>query len=195
MVYAIDGRERWLVHNYMKPGEGDFDAVDRDACLRTILGVDADFNYEIISKEDWYGRRLIAEQVPRPLRFHRRRCRPYLGALCRLRHERRHCGRHEPVVAAGRPSQRLGAAVHSRCLRGGALADHQPGFAVCDVACGSRNPPPRRGARRDRGCGAGRASACAARGRASHLRDQRPAICLRRPQFRHLLRSLADHRL
>ena len=33
MVYAIDGRERWLVHNYMKPGEGDFDSVDRDACL------------------------------------------------------------------------------------------------------------------------------------------------------------------
>ena len=62
MVYAIDGRERWLVHNYMKPGEGDFDAVDRDACLRTILGVDADFNYEIISKEDWYGRRLIADK-------------------------------------------------------------------------------------------------------------------------------------
>ena len=26
MVYAIDGRERWLVHNYMKPGEGDFDS-------------------------------------------------------------------------------------------------------------------------------------------------------------------------
>jgi 2-polyprenyl-6-methoxyphenol hydroxylase-like FAD-dependent oxidoreductase len=60
MVYAIDGRERWLVHNYMKPGEGDFDEVDRDACLRTILGVEDDFNYEIISKEDWYGRRLIA---------------------------------------------------------------------------------------------------------------------------------------
>ena len=44
MVYAIDGRERWLVHNYMKPGEGDFDEVDRDACLRTILGVGADFD-------------------------------------------------------------------------------------------------------------------------------------------------------
>ena len=42
MVYAIDGRERWLVHNYMKPGEGDFDSVDRDACIRTILGVPAD---------------------------------------------------------------------------------------------------------------------------------------------------------
>ncbi len=62
MVYAIDGRERWLVHNYMKPGEGDFDEVDRDACLRTILGVEDDFNYEILSKEDWYGRRLIASK-------------------------------------------------------------------------------------------------------------------------------------
>jgi 2-polyprenyl-6-methoxyphenol hydroxylase-like FAD-dependent oxidoreductase len=62
MVYAIDGRERWLVHNYMRPGEGDFDSVDRDACIRTILGVGADFNYDIISKEDWYGRRLIADR-------------------------------------------------------------------------------------------------------------------------------------
>ena len=62
MVYAIDGRERWLVHNYMKPGEGDFDSVDRDACIRTILGVGADFKYDIISREDWYGRRLIANR-------------------------------------------------------------------------------------------------------------------------------------
>ncbi|MBR1196698.1 FAD-dependent oxidoreductase [Bradyrhizobium sp. AUGA SZCCT0240] len=62
MVYAIDGRERWLVHNYMKPGEGGFDEVDRDACLRTILGMEGDFNYEILSKEDWYGRRLIASK-------------------------------------------------------------------------------------------------------------------------------------
>jgi 2-polyprenyl-6-methoxyphenol hydroxylase-like FAD-dependent oxidoreductase len=62
MVYAIDGRERWLVHNYLKPGEGDFEQVDRDACIRTILGVGADFSYDIISKEDWYGRRLIAEK-------------------------------------------------------------------------------------------------------------------------------------
>jgi len=62
MVYAIDGSERWLVHNYLKPDEGGFDEVDRDACLRTILGVDNDFSYEIISKEDWYGRRLIASK-------------------------------------------------------------------------------------------------------------------------------------
>jgi 2-polyprenyl-6-methoxyphenol hydroxylase-like FAD-dependent oxidoreductase len=62
MVYAIDGRERWLVHNYLKPDEPDFDAVDRDWAIRTILGVDADFRYELISKEDWYGRRLMADR-------------------------------------------------------------------------------------------------------------------------------------
>jgi 2-polyprenyl-6-methoxyphenol hydroxylase-like FAD-dependent oxidoreductase len=62
MVYAIDGRERWLVHNYMKPGEPDFDSADRDGCIRTILGVGADFRYHVISKEDWVGRRLIADK-------------------------------------------------------------------------------------------------------------------------------------
>jgi 2-polyprenyl-6-methoxyphenol hydroxylase-like FAD-dependent oxidoreductase len=62
MVYAIDGVERWLVHNYMKPDEGEFDSVDRDACIRTILGVGPDFRYDIISKEDWVGRRLIADK-------------------------------------------------------------------------------------------------------------------------------------
>src|SRR6201994_1477181 len=62
MVYAIDGHERWLVHNYLRPNEDDFEAVDRDGCLRTILGVDADFKYEMISKEDWFGRRLISNK-------------------------------------------------------------------------------------------------------------------------------------
>jgi len=62
MVYAIDGRERWLVHNYLRPDEPDFDSVDRDACIRTILGVETEFKYDIISKEDWYGRRLIANR-------------------------------------------------------------------------------------------------------------------------------------
>src|SRR4051794_506190 len=62
MVYAIDGHERWLVHNYLKPGEGDFDSVDRDGCIRMILGVGDEFSYEIISKEDWFGRRLVANR-------------------------------------------------------------------------------------------------------------------------------------
>jgi 2-polyprenyl-6-methoxyphenol hydroxylase-like FAD-dependent oxidoreductase len=62
MVYAIDGRERWLVHNYLKADEADFDSVDRDGGIRTILGVGTDFRYDIISREDWYGRRLVANR-------------------------------------------------------------------------------------------------------------------------------------
>jgi 2-polyprenyl-6-methoxyphenol hydroxylase-like FAD-dependent oxidoreductase len=61
-VYAIDGRETWLVHVYLNSDVTDFDAVDRDAAIRTVLGVDRDFEYELLSKEDWIGRRLIADK-------------------------------------------------------------------------------------------------------------------------------------
>jgi 2-polyprenyl-6-methoxyphenol hydroxylase-like FAD-dependent oxidoreductase len=61
-VYAIDGRETWLVHKYLKLGEHEFDSVDRDWALRKILGVGADFSYEILRKEDWIGRRLVADK-------------------------------------------------------------------------------------------------------------------------------------
>jgi 2-polyprenyl-6-methoxyphenol hydroxylase-like FAD-dependent oxidoreductase len=61
-VIAIDGRERWMVFNYLKPNAPDFEAVDRDWAIRTILGVGPEFLYEILSKEDWYGRRLIANK-------------------------------------------------------------------------------------------------------------------------------------
>ncbi|MBO1113041.1 FAD-dependent oxidoreductase [Bordetella petrii] len=61
-MYAIDGRERWLIHNYLRDDEPDFESVDRDASIRAILGVDAGFRYDIISKEDWYGRRLVADR-------------------------------------------------------------------------------------------------------------------------------------
>lgn len=62
-VYAIDGRETFLLHNYLKPEETDFDSVDRDWAIRTILGVGADFRYEALSKEDWIGRRLVADRM------------------------------------------------------------------------------------------------------------------------------------
>jgi len=61
-LVAIDGRERWLLHNYLLRDEGGFDEVDRDACLRMLLGVGADFDYEILSNEDWIGRRLVADK-------------------------------------------------------------------------------------------------------------------------------------
>jgi 2-polyprenyl-6-methoxyphenol hydroxylase-like FAD-dependent oxidoreductase len=61
-LVAIDGRERWLLHNYLLPDEEDFASVDRDACLRGLLGVDDDFRYEVIREEDWIGRRLVADR-------------------------------------------------------------------------------------------------------------------------------------
>ena len=61
-VYAIDGKEIWLIHNYLLEGEDDFDAIDRDKSIRQILGVDASFEYEVLSKEDWIARRLVADQ-------------------------------------------------------------------------------------------------------------------------------------
>jgi 2-polyprenyl-6-methoxyphenol hydroxylase-like FAD-dependent oxidoreductase len=62
-LVAIDGKELWLVHNYLLPGERDFDSVDRDACIRLLLGVDASFAYELLAKEDWIGRRLVVDKL------------------------------------------------------------------------------------------------------------------------------------
>lgn len=61
-MFAIDGQGTWLVHNHLNAEEPDFDSVDRDWSLRQILGVAADFEYEVISKEDWVGRRLVANR-------------------------------------------------------------------------------------------------------------------------------------
>lgn len=59
-MFAIDGHSTWLVHNHLNADEPEFDSIDRDWSIRQILGVDADFDYEVISKEDWVGRRLVA---------------------------------------------------------------------------------------------------------------------------------------
>lgn len=62
-IYAIDGKEVWLIHNYLRDNEADFESVDRDWAIRTILGVDNDFEYEVMSKEDWFGRRLVSDKL------------------------------------------------------------------------------------------------------------------------------------
>ena len=62
-IYAIDGKEVWLIHNYLRDHEVDFEAVDRDWAIRTILGVGDDFDYEVMSKEDWIGRRLVSDRL------------------------------------------------------------------------------------------------------------------------------------
>ena len=61
-LIAIDGQELWLVHNYLLGHEEGFDSVDRDGCIRLLLGVDASFVYEMLANEDWIGRRLVADR-------------------------------------------------------------------------------------------------------------------------------------
>jgi 2-polyprenyl-6-methoxyphenol hydroxylase-like FAD-dependent oxidoreductase len=68
-MIAIDGRKRWLVFNPLVEGEDDPDTVDRDAAIRTLLGVDEDFEYEVIGKEDWVGPRLVADRMHRDRLF------------------------------------------------------------------------------------------------------------------------------
>jgi len=62
-LIAIDGKETWLVHNYLLAHEKDFESVDRDACIRLLLGVDETFEFELVQKEDWIGRRLVATHL------------------------------------------------------------------------------------------------------------------------------------
>src|SRR5262249_41505520 len=61
-VMAIDGKGTWLIHNFLYNDEPDYDSIDRDWAIRQILGVGPEFEYEVISKEDWVGRRLVADR-------------------------------------------------------------------------------------------------------------------------------------
>ena len=117
MVYAIDGRERWLVHNYMKPDEPDFDSVDRDWAhpdhSRRRLRISATSSSR---KEDWYGRRLIANKF-------RDRCVFIAGDAAHIWVPYAGYGMNAGIADAANLSWLLAAhlngwarAVHSRCL-------------------------------------------------------------------------------
>ena len=60
VVVAIDGDELWLVHRTLPAGAEDFEVLDADRSIRDVLGVGADFQYEVVSHQDWIGRRLVA---------------------------------------------------------------------------------------------------------------------------------------
>src|SRR3984885_14537751 len=62
VIMAIDGRETWTIHNYFYRGESDFDSVDRDWAIRMIIGAGPDFQYQVIAREDWFARRLVADR-------------------------------------------------------------------------------------------------------------------------------------
>jgi 2-polyprenyl-6-methoxyphenol hydroxylase-like FAD-dependent oxidoreductase len=60
-LFAIDGRERWLIHNWRPPTE-DLATLDRHRCIRQIVGADSTVPFEILAKEDWTGRRMISDR-------------------------------------------------------------------------------------------------------------------------------------
>jgi 2-polyprenyl-6-methoxyphenol hydroxylase-like FAD-dependent oxidoreductase len=60
LVFAIDGRERWIVHKFAEPGARM--SPDRERGVREILGVDRSFAFEIVRRDDWVGRRLLADR-------------------------------------------------------------------------------------------------------------------------------------
>ena len=62
ITIAVDGLETWNIQNYSSPGETGLDHLDRDWMIRSILGVGPDFDYELLSCENWIARRLVASK-------------------------------------------------------------------------------------------------------------------------------------
>ena len=60
LVFAVDGRERWIVHKFAAPGATM--SPDRERSVREILGVGPSFAFETLSSEDWVGRRMLADR-------------------------------------------------------------------------------------------------------------------------------------
>ena len=59
-VIAIDGEELWLLHRSV-PGS-DFEEVELDRSIQDLLGADHRVDYDVLSHEDWIGRRLVADR-------------------------------------------------------------------------------------------------------------------------------------
>ncbi len=193
-MFAIDGRETWLVHNYLRPEETGFDSVDRDRCLRDILGVGDDFEFRLLSKEDWIGRRLVADRF--------RRGRVFIcGDAAHIWVPFAGYGMNAGIADAMNLSWQLAGVLagwaHPDMLEAHE-AERQPiteqvsRYAMHTAQALAARP--RRGSRRrsrmpGRRATRSRAAFGAEAGRAEHA-----AILLRRAEFRVFLRSLADHR-
>jgi len=136
MVYAIDGRERWLVHNYISRAR----AIRRGSIATHPCAPSS--GWKPISNMRSSRTKTVRPPPDRPpvsrsLRLHRRRRRAYLGALCRLRHERRDCRRHEPVVAVAAHLNGWAPPAILDAYEAERWAVTSQVSRVCDVACGS----------------------------------------------------------
>lgn len=61
-VVAINGEDIWLLHRGMPNSTMAYEDLDFDQSIRDLLGVGKDLSYEVLSHEDWMGRRLVAER-------------------------------------------------------------------------------------------------------------------------------------
>lgn len=57
-VVAMNGDDLWAFHVWLPADAPAFDSVDQASAIRAAIG--ADLEYEILSTDDWYGRRLVA---------------------------------------------------------------------------------------------------------------------------------------
>ena len=194
VTMAVDGRETWNIQNFSYPGETGLDHLDRDWVIRSILGVGPDFEYELLSYEDWIARRLVASK------FRDRRVF-ICGDAAHVWMPLGGFGMSAGIADAANLAWKLAGVLH-----GWATPE------ILDAYEAERQPITDQASRiisdighqvmmqRQRVVAGHRAAGCDRRGRArrrrtARLRARRGAAMLRRPQLRLLLRSIADHRL
>jgi 2-polyprenyl-6-methoxyphenol hydroxylase-like FAD-dependent oxidoreductase len=191
---AVDGLETWNIQNYTYPGENGLDHLDRDWVIRSILGVGPDFEYEVLSCENWTARRLVAS------RFRDRRVF-ICGDAAHVWMPLGGFGMSAGIANAANLAWKLAGVLHGwatpeilDAYESRAPADHRSGLAHH-----LRNRIPEDDAAQRVVAEIERPDAVredsARLGRTTRLRTRLGAAMLRRPQFRLLLRSIADNRL
>jgi hypothetical protein len=152
-VFAIDGQETWLVHNHLNARGARVRRGGPRLGDPQILGVGADFEYEVISKEDWVGRRLVANRF-------RDRNVFIAGDAAHLWVPYAGYGMNAGIADAVNLSWLLAARLqgwgdrgHARRLRGRAPAHHRAGVALCHGPCAEddQGAPRRAGEHRSAG--------------------------------------------
>jgi hypothetical protein len=59
-LVALNGEDLWAFHFWMPPGNFDFASMVPETAIRAAMG--ADLDYELLSIDDWFGRRLVADR-------------------------------------------------------------------------------------------------------------------------------------
>ena len=146
-LFAIDGRETWLVHNYLHAERGPSSTRSTAMGRSAPSSASAPTSVRGISKEDWIGRRLVAD------RFRDRRVF-ICGDAAHLWVPYAGYGMNAGIADAMNLSWLLAARLRAGPtsdpgrLRGRAPADHRAGLALRDGPRAADDQGARRGAGR-----------------------------------------------